>query len=105
MVALVTGLVLIFGGMLMDANRIWLIRHVTSRSLGSLAPGYASSDRGVRIYTGLVRALGVIVLSLWVLSWSVETGGLLLIVGAGGFVVLSAIAIAGEVTTYRAIKR
>ncbi|HAF18258.1 MAG TPA: hypothetical protein DCK96_00710 [Chloroflexi bacterium] len=104
MAALVSGLVLIFGGMLMDVNRVWLIRHVTSRSLGSLAPGYASSDRGVRIYTGLVRAIGVIVLSLWVLSWSVEIGGLLLVAGTGGFVVLSAIAITGEVKTYHALK-
>jgi hypothetical protein len=107
MVALVIGLVLIFAGIFMDSHPAheWLIQRITSRSLGTLAPGYAASDRGLMTYTGLVRAFGVIVVSLWIMSWSIEFGGILLVLGVGGFLYLSFRAIRGEVRTYRALKR
>ena len=105
--ALVIGLALLIVGTFMDSTQAhrWLIGHITSRSLGTLAPGYAASDRGLRTYTGLVRAVGIVVLSFWILSWSVEVGGLLLLAGVGGFIYLSIKAIRGEVTTFRALKR
>jgi len=91
----------------MDARpaREWLIRSVTSRSLGALAPGYAASDRGIRTYAAIVRSFGLIVVSLWILGLSVEIGGVLLLAGTGAFVIFSVKAIRGEVTTYRDLKR
>ncbi|HEX9475188.1 MAG TPA: hypothetical protein VGA41_00905, partial [Candidatus Dormibacteraeota bacterium] len=41
-----------------------LIARVTSRSLGELAPGFAASRGGFRIYAILVLAIGVAVLGL-----------------------------------------
>ena len=60
MVALALGVVLILGGIAMDGCRGWLISRVTSRSLGTLAPGFAASDRGFQVYSGLVRTVGVV---------------------------------------------
>jgi hypothetical protein len=104
-VALALGVVLILGGIAMDGCRGWLISRVTSRSLGTLAPGFAASDRGFRVYSGLVRTVGVVLVSLWLMTLSVGFGGALLIIGAAGFLVYSVIAIVGEVRTYRALKR
>ena len=89
----------------MDGCRGWLIRHVTSRPLGTLPPGFAASDRGFRVYSALVRTLGLALVSLWLMTLSVGFGGVLLIISAAGFLVYSVLAIAGEVMTYRALKR
>jgi len=82
-----------------------VIRKVTSRSLGELAPGFAASRRGFRIYAALVLAIGVAVTGLAVLDQSVAFGVGLLAAGLIVFVAASVIAIVGEVRTYRALKR
>jgi len=78
---------------------------VTSRSLGELAPGFAASRRGFRTYVVLIAAVGGVCLGVGSVTWSAPVAAGLLILGIGVFVVASFIAIAGEVTTYRALKR
>lgn len=82
-----------------------VIRRVTSRSLGELAPGFAASRRGFRTYAVLVLAVGVLAVGLGVVGWSIPIGATLLLLGAITFVIASVIAIVGEVETYRALKR
>jgi hypothetical protein len=82
-----------------------VIRKVTSRSLGELAPGFAASRRGFRIYAVLVLAIGVAVTGLGVVGQSVAIGLALVAVGVIAFVAASVLAIVGEVRTYRALKR
>jgi len=75
------------------------IRRVTSRSLGELAPGFAASRNGFRTYAVLVVAVGALAIGL------AMENAIVLTVSAVVFVVASVVAIAGEVTTYRALKR
>jgi hypothetical protein len=82
-----------------------VIHRVTSRSLGELAPGYAATPRGFRIYAALVLAVGIVCAGLGVADRSVALAAGLIVVGALAFGVASVIAIAGEVETYRALKR
>jgi len=82
-----------------------VIRTVTSRSLGELAPGFAASPTGFKVYAVLILEVGVAVTGLGVAGSSAVLGGALLVLGIIGFVVASAIAIAGEGRTYRALKR
>jgi hypothetical protein len=82
-----------------------VIRRVTSRSLGELAPGFAASRGGFRIYAALVLAIGVAVTGLGVVGQSAAFGVTLLALGLIAFVAASVIAIVGEVRTYRALKR
>jgi hypothetical protein len=82
-----------------------VIRRVTSRSLGELAPGFAASPGGFRIYALLVLAIGVAVIGLGVLGQSAFAGVALLAIGLIAFVAASVVAIVGEVRTYRALKR
>jgi hypothetical protein len=82
-----------------------IIRRVTSRSLGELAPGYAASRGGFKVYATLVLAIGVALVGLGIADRSAVLGAGLLVIGIGAFVVASVIAIAGEVRTYRALKR
>jgi len=89
----------------MELNRDRLIRRVTSRSLGTLAPGYAATQRGIQVYVGLVVALGLLAFGVWAVDWSKGLGLVVGLVGAAAFLVLSVIAIAGEVRTFRALKR
>src|SRR5205823_1666532 len=51
------------------------IRHLTSRSLGSLPPGYAASKRGFQVYALVVLAIGLVFLGVG-LSASAVTSGL-----------------------------
>jgi hypothetical protein len=83
----------------------FVIRRVTSRSLGELAPGYAASRRGFKVYATLVLAVGVAVSGLEITDRSPIIGLTLLVVGIGAFLIASVIAIVGEVRTYRALKR
>jgi hypothetical protein len=83
----------------------FVIRRVTSRSLGELAPGYAASPRGFRIYATLLLAIGIAVTGLELTDRSPIAGLIMLVAGIVVFVVASVIAIAGEVKTYRALKR
>ena len=82
-----------------------VIRRVTSRSLGELAPGYAASPGGFKVYAALVLAIGVAVTGLEIADRSAAIGLGLLLLGITAFVIASVIAIAGEVRTYRALKR
>jgi hypothetical protein len=82
-----------------------VIRQVTSRSLGELAPGYAASPGGFKIYAALVLAIGVALAGLGLADRSAALGVGLLVLGIVVFVVGSVIAIIGEVRTYRALKR
>jgi hypothetical protein len=81
-----------------------VIRRVTSQSLGSLAPGYAASRSGFVVYAALVGALGLIVLSLDLMTRT-AAALYLLIAGVVIFVAGSIVVIVGEVVTYRALKR
>jgi hypothetical protein len=83
----------------------FVIRRVTSRSLGELAPGYAASPAGFKVYATLVLAVGVAVTGLELVDQSAVFGLALLVVGLIVFLVASVIAIAGEVRTYRGLKR
>ena len=82
-----------------------VMRRVTSQSLGELAPGFAASRSGFKTYAALVIAIGVFATGLGIAGWSALTGAGLMVVGGIAFVVASVIAIAGEVRTYRALKR
>jgi len=81
-----------------------VISRVTSRPLGTLAPGFAATRWGYAIYVGLVQSIGLALLGLGLSAYRPSTIGLF-VVGAGAFVGLSIAAIAGEVRTYRALKR
>jgi hypothetical protein len=82
-----------------------VMRRVTSQPLGELAPGFAASRRGFQAYAALVIAIGVFAVGLGVAGSSALIGAGLMVLGGISFVVASVIAIAGEVTTYRALKR
>lgn len=82
-----------------------VIQRVTSRSLGELAPGYAASPRGFRVYAVLLLAVGIVCVGLGVIDRSAALAVALIVIGALAFGVASVIAIAGEVETFRALKR
>lgn len=96
------GLVLIFN---LGGSADLVMRRVTSQSLGDLAPGYAATRRGFNTYASLVLAIGVFALGLAIAGWSVPIGTSLMVLGGITFAGASVIAIAGEVETYRALKR
>jgi hypothetical protein len=81
------------------------MRRVTSRNLGTLAPGFAASKKGFRIYAILVMSIGVLCVGIGTIERSVPLAAGLLVVGAITFGIASMIAIAGEVETYRNLKR
>jgi hypothetical protein len=81
-----------------------VISRVTSRSLGSLAAGYAATRRGVGVYAALIAMVGWAVLGLGLLTWTIY-GIWLFVAAVALFVVLSIFAIVGEVRVYRALKR
>jgi hypothetical protein len=83
----------------------FVIHRVTSRSLGELAPGYAATPRGFRIYAALVLAVGIVCAGLGVIGRSIPLAAGLIVAGALAFGIASVIVIAGEVETYRALKR
>ena len=107
--ALIIGVLLALAGIALLLNvggaGDLVIRRVTSRSLGGLAPGYAASPDGFKIYATLILAIGVAVAGLGMAEWSAVLGVGVLVLGIAAFAVASVIAIAGEVRTYRALKR
>jgi hypothetical protein len=107
-VALVLGILLLLAGRILHANFVgsadFVIKNLTSRSLGSLAPGYAASSTGFKVYTHLLTAIGMALAGLGVLDWGGHFGEILVLVGIVYFVIFSVVAIVGEVTTYRALK-
>jgi hydrogenase maturation factor len=103
---LVLGGAISLAGVAMDAPPVqfFLMQKVTSHPLGSLAPGYASTIGGYRVYSGLVRAFGLTLAGLWAAS-IFPAGALLAVLGVAFFIFNSVRAIRGEVRTYRALKR
>ena len=96
------GIVLLFNvGGAADA----VIRRVTSRSLGELAPGFAASHSGFKVYAVLILSIGVAVAGLGIADLSAALGVSMLLLGLAAFAGASVIAIVGEVRTYRALKR
>ena len=83
----------------------FVMRHVTTRPLGSLAPGYAASKHGFQVYALLVLAIGLIFLGLGLAASAVTSGAALLGIGLVAFVFSTAFAIRGEMRTYRELKR
>ena len=108
-VVLAIGLLLVVAGLVLLLNLFGMaelvIRRVTSRSLGELAPGFAASRRGFRTYAALILAIGVLCVGLAMTDRFLPLGAALLVLGAITFGIASVIAIAGEVETYRALKR
>ena len=108
-IVLVIGVVLGLAGLVLLLNLLGaadlVMRRVTSQPLGELAPGFAASRRGFRIYALLVLAIGILCLGLAATAWFIPLGAGLLVLGAVTFGIASVIAIAGEVETYRALKR
>ena len=108
-IVLAIGVVLSLAGLVLLVNLFGaaglVMRRVTSQPLGELAPGFAASRRGFRTYAVLLTAIGILCLGLAATAWSIPLGAGLLVLGAMTFVIASVIAIAGEVETYRALKR
>jgi hypothetical protein len=99
-------LILLAGGILYTkVAGAFLIKNLTSRSLGTLAPGYAASPSGIRVYANVIASFGIVVIGLGATDWAGSMGAFVAIVGLVMFVAFSAVAIAGEVKTYRALKR
>jgi hypothetical protein len=80
-----------------------VIRRVTSRNLGELAPGYAASAGGFRVYATLILGLGVTVAGLGISPVAAVAGAVAMVLGVAVFVIASVVAITGEVRTYRAL--
>ena len=108
-VVLAIGAVLVLGGLVLRLNLFgagdYVMRRVTSRYLGQLAPGFAASKRGFGIYATLLIAIGIICLGLGLAGNLLPVGAGLLVLGAVTFGVASVVAITGEVETYRGLKR
>src|ERR1700687_4541438 len=85
-VVLAIGLLLVVAGLVLLLNLFGMaelvIRRVTSRSLGELAPGFAASRRGFRTYAALILAIGVLCVGLAMTAQFVPLGAALLGVGA-----------------------
>jgi hypothetical protein len=108
-VVLAIGVVLVVAGLVLLLNLFGagdlVMRRVTSQPLGELAPGFAASRRGFRTYAVLVLAVGVLCVGLAWTAYFLPLAAALLIVGALTFGIATVIAIAGELETYRALKR
>jgi hypothetical protein len=107
---LILGWVVFSVGVVLAGNFLgsgdFVIKHVTSRPLGSLAPGYAASRIGFRVYAGVLAQIGLVIEGVGIAELAPPIAGAIVVaVGVIGFVVLSALAIGGEVRTYRALKR
>ena len=108
-VVLAIGIVLIVVGAAWLLNVLgagdYVMRRVTSRNLGTLAPGFAASRNGFRIYSILVISIGVLCAGVGTIEHFVPLAAGLLVIGMITFGIASMVAIAGEVETYRNLKR
>jgi hypothetical protein len=106
---LAIGVLLVLAGLALLLNLFgaadFVMRRVTSQPLGRLAPGFAASRRGFRVYAVLVLAVGVLCVGLAETAQFLPLGATLLVLGALLFGIASVIAIAGEIETYRGQKR
>ena len=82
----------------------YAIRHLTSRSLGTLPPGFAASKEGFQVYALLVLGIGLMFLGLGAAATAVTAGIVLIGVGLTAFAITSVLAIRGEVATARGKK-
>lgn len=82
----VAGLTLLFN---VGGAAVAVIRGVTSRSLGELAPGFAASRGGFQVYAALVLAMGVAVAGVGIAGWSAVLGVALFLLGVCVFAVAS----------------
>ena len=82
-----------------------VMKRVTSQPLGELAPGFAATRRGFNTYAALVLAIGMFAVGLAVSGSYVPVGASLMVLGGITFAGASVIAIAGEIETYRGLKR
>ena len=101
-------LIMIAGGILygnVAGAADFVIKNMTSRSLGNLAPGYAASRSGFRVYANVLASFGIVVIGLGATEWAGSVGAFVAVVGVVMFLAFSAVAIDGAVRTYRALKR
>ena len=82
-----------------------LIRRVTSRNLGSLAPGYAADPMGMKVYSVLLIAFGMALVGVGLLGRSPILGALAVVAGSTVFVIASALIVIGEVRMFRALPK
>ncbi len=83
----------------------FVMRNVTRRNLGTLAPGFAASEEGFRVYARMVATIGVFFLGVGVAGRYALPGAGMMAASLIVFVILSITAIRGEIETYRALKR
>jgi hypothetical protein len=104
-VVLVIGILLAVAGLVLLFNVAgaadFVMRHVTSKYLGTLPPGYANSKPGFRVYAALLISIGCVFIGVFFAASVVALGLALLLVGLAGFGTTSALAIRGEVATTR----
>jgi len=81
------------------------IRHLTSKPLGSLPPGYAATPRGLQVYGLVVLAIGLLFMGVALAASAVVSGLALVGVGLVAFGFGSVFAIRGEIATSRSLKR
>jgi hypothetical protein len=109
LVVLAIGILLCTAGVVLLVNLLGagdlVIRRVTSRPLGELAPGFAASRRGFKIYATLVLSVGILCLGLAGTGWFLPLGAGLIVLGAVVFGIASVVAIRGEVETYQGLTR
>lgn len=105
MVVIAIGIVLAAAGLALYSDVAGVggavIRAVTSRSLASLAPGYAATRGGFRVYSLLLVAFAVAVVGAGVAPFQPLLGLISIAAGVLGFALLSVLAIAGEMRTFR----
>jgi hypothetical protein len=101
---LILGSAVLLSSFALGVGRQAVIRTVTSRSLGGLAPGYAATEIGFLVYVNILMSIGLVLMAIWSMSFS-AWGIVFLALAVLGFIVYSIVAIAGEVRTYRALKR
>ncbi len=97
----VVGIVLLFN---VAGAADFVMRHVTSKNLGTLPPGFANSKPGFRIYSALLISLGGVFIGVFLAAPVLVLGLTILCVGIAGFGTTSAMIIRGEVLTARGKK-
>ncbi len=82
----------------------YVIRHLTSKYLGTLPPGFAASKRGFSVYAILVVSIGTFFVGVALAAAVLWLGLALLGVSLAVFLAASVLAIRGEVATARGNK-
>src|SRR5258708_15971345 len=78
----VVGIVLLFN---VAGAADFVMRHVTSKNLGTLPPGFANSKPGFRIYSALLISLGPVFIRLFLAAPVLVLGLTILCAGIAGF--------------------